>query len=64
LPCAIAKSGRFHRARGSLEETKYLLLLGKDVGFITQEECNRLRDGYTKLGKKLNSLIKSLKKEE
>lgn len=51
-------------ARGSLEETKYLLLLGRDLGFVTQEEYNRLRDGYKSLGKRMNALINSLKKEE
>jgi four helix bundle protein len=51
-------------ARGSLEETKYLLLLGRDLGFVTEEEYNRLRHSCTSLGKRLNSLINSLKKEE
>ena len=51
-------------ARGSLEETKYLLLLGRDLGFVIQEDYNRLRDGYTSLGKRLNALINSLRKEE
>ena len=51
-------------ARGSLEETKYLLLLGRDLGFVTQEDYNRLRDGYNSVGKQLNALINSLKKKE
>jgi len=50
-------------ARGSLEETKYLLRLGKDLAFVTQEDYNRLRDGYNSVGKRLNALINSLKKE-
>jgi four helix bundle protein len=51
-------------ARGSLEETKYLLLLGKDLGFLGHEDYNRLRDRCKILGKLLNGLINSLKKEE
>lgn len=51
-------------ARGSLEETKYLLLLGKDLGFVTQEDYDRLRDRYDSVGKRLNALINSLRKEE
>jgi len=54
----------FHGARGSLEETKYLLRLGKDLGFVTQEDYNRLGDGYNSVGKRLNALINSLKKED
>ena len=60
LPRAIL----FHGARGSLEETKYLLLLGKDLGFVTQEDYNRLQDRCNNVGKLLNGLINSLKKEE
>lgn len=48
-------------ARGSLEETKYLLLLGKDLGFVTQEDYNHLRDRCDSVGKLLNGLINSLR---
>jgi four helix bundle protein len=51
-------------ARGSLEETKYLLLLGKDLGFVAQEDYNRLRDRCKIVGKLLNGLINSLKEKE
>lgn len=51
-------------ARGSLEETKYLLLLGKDLGFVTQEDYDCLRGCYDSVGKRLNALINSLKKED
>lgn len=48
-------------ARGSLEETKYLLLLGRDLGFVAQEDYNRLQDRCNNVGKLLNGLINSLK---
>ena len=50
-------------ARGSLEETKYLLLLGKDLEFVAQNDYNRLRNRCDKVGRLLNGLINSLKKE-
>ena len=53
-----------YTARGSLEETQYLLLLGKNLGFVIQEDYNRLRDGYNSVGKRLNALINSLKNKE
>jgi len=46
------------------QETKYLLLLGKDLGFVTQEDYNRLQDRCDSVGKLLNALINSLKKEK
>jgi len=51
-------------ARGSLEETKYLLLLGRDLGFVSQEDYTCLRDRCDNVGKLLNGLINSLKKEK
>jgi len=51
-------------ARGSLEETKYLLLLGQDLGFVAQGDYVRLLEGYNRVGKKLNALINSLRKGE
>jgi len=51
-------------ARGSLEETKYLLLLGKDLGFVTQEDYNGLRGRCNNVGKLLNGLINSLKRDK
>ena len=51
-------------ARGSLEETKYLSLLGKDLGFLGYEDYNDLRDRCDSVGKLLNALINSLKREK
>jgi len=47
-------------ARGSIEETKYLLLLGKDLGFIEGTDYEHLQGGYETVAKMLNGLINSL----
>ena len=47
-------------ARGSVEETKYLLLLGRDLSFIQNEDYERLRGEYETVAKMLNGLINSL----
>ena len=48
-------------ARGSLEETKYLLYLSKDLCYIDEQEYYTLQEQHSLIGKKLNSLINSLK---
>jgi four helix bundle protein len=47
-------------ARGSLDETKYHLLLAKDLGYITQKEYDDLIDRSDEIGKLINGLIKYL----
>lgn len=47
-------------ARGSVEETKYLLLLGRDLGFMQNEDYERLQGGYETVAKMRNGLINSL----
>lgn len=49
-------------ARGSCSETKYHLLLSKDLGYIGSDIFEKLNDRYEILGKRINSLINSLKK--
>ena len=49
-------------SRGSVEEVKYLLLLSKDLNFISSELYLELNDGYDQIGKMLNGLINSLRK--
>ena len=48
-------------ARGSLEETKYLLYLSKDLGYIDEQVYCTLQEQLNLIGKKLNSLINALK---
>jgi four helix bundle protein len=50
-------------ARGSLEETKYHLLLGKDLDYLPEADYNNLLDQYNVMGKMLNGLINKIKKE-
>ena len=49
-------------SRGSLEELKYLLLLSKDLGYITNQEYEELNERLSILSLKLNNFIKHLQK--
>ena len=46
---------------GSLEETKYHLILSKDLGYISQEEFESLFDLANNIGRMLSSLMKGLR---
>lgn len=50
-------------ARGSVEETKYHLLLAKDLHYLSKEVYARLNGGYDLVGKLINGLIRKVKKE-
>ena len=50
-----------YNARGSLEETRYHLLLAKDLGFLKKDDYNALETEYEIVSKMLNRLIQSLK---
>ncbi|MDK2917575.1 MAG: hypothetical protein PWQ37_308 [Candidatus Petromonas sp.] len=70
IPANIAEGkGRYHNkefkqflyiARGSLEETKYHLILSNDLGYINNEKYNELMKLANVIGKMLNGLIKTL----
>ncbi|MEO0292891.1 MAG: four helix bundle protein [candidate division WOR-3 bacterium] len=51
-------------ARGSVAETKYHLLLAKDLKFLKFEDYREIIEGYNKVGKMLNGLISALKRKE
>src|SRR4030042_415739 len=51
-------------ARGSLEETKYHLILSKDLGYLSSDRFSELFEGYNEVGKMLNGLINSLKERD
>lgn len=67
IPANIAEGhGRYHQkelahflyiARGSVEETKYYLMLAKDLGYLTFEAYSNLRAKAAEVGKMLNGLI-------
>lgn len=69
IPGNIAEAfGRFHYqesmqffriARGSLTELKSDCYSAFDIGYITQNELNVLKDQNEKVGKLLNGLVKS-----
>jgi four helix bundle protein len=48
-------------ARGSLEEVRYFLFLGQDLGFVTSEIYRDLENNCKEVSLMLNALIKSLK---
>ncbi len=48
-------------ARGSIEETRYLLLLAKDTGLLSPEAYAQLETSYTEVSKMTNALLRSLK---
>ena len=48
-------------ARGSTEETRYLLLLARDLGYLPLEGYSVLSATYTKVSKMLNALLKTLR---
>ncbi len=48
-------------AWGSIEETRYLLLLSRDLGFMTVETYTDLEHRYTEVSKMTNALLRSLK---
>ncbi len=47
-------------ARGSLYETKYQLLLSKDLGYISNNEYEELLNKCNSIGRLLNSLIRKI----
>jgi four helix bundle protein len=51
-----------YNSRGSLEETRYFLLLAKDLKYINSEEFEMMEGQGIKVSTMLNNLIKSLKK--
>ncbi len=51
-----------YQARGSLEETKYHLLLARDLDFIDEQKYQELMEQANKTGRLINGLITYLKK--
>lgn len=51
-------------ANGSLEETKYHILLARDLGYISLSVYNKLQDQAEKVGKMMSGLIKYWKSDK
>ncbi|MEJ2354728.1 MAG: four helix bundle protein, partial [candidate division WOR-3 bacterium] len=50
-----------YNARGSFEETRYHLILARDLDYVDKTEFDTLTKQCNSIGKMLNGLIKSLK---
>jgi len=71
VPANIAEGmGRYSRkeliqfliiARGSAEEVKYHLILARDLSYLSNESFHTLNEKIILIGRKINSLITSLK---
>lgn len=58
-----AEFGRFLTiARGSTEETRYLLMLAHDLKLLPTPAHAELQERYTEISKMLNGLIRSLRR--
>jgi len=53
-----------YNARGSLEETRYHLLLAKDLDLLDSDTYAALETDYKTTSKMLNGLIQSLRRKE
>jgi four helix bundle protein len=49
-------------ARGELEETRYFVLLSRDLGYITPQDCENFGQRCTSVGRLINGLGSSLKR--
>lgn len=48
-------------ARGSVEESRYLLLLARDLGYISAPDYTAIEALYTEVSKMTNSLLRALR---
>jgi len=49
-------------ARGELEETRYFVLLSRDLGYVTAKDCEDVGRDCNTVGRLINALGSSLKK--
>jgi four helix bundle protein len=55
-------SSFLYNSRGSLEETRYHLLLSKDLGYINEEQYDQIEKMATEVSYLLNKLITTISK--
>jgi four helix bundle protein len=48
-------------ARGSIEETRYLILLAHDLGYLPHGDYDQIESTYTEVSKMTNALLRSLR---
>jgi four helix bundle protein len=49
-------------ARGELEETRYFVLLSRDIGYVTSQDCQSVGQHCNSIGRLINALGSSLKR--
>jgi four helix bundle protein len=49
-------------ARGELEETRYFVLLSRDLGYVTPQDCEDVGQHCNSVGRLINALGSSLKR--
>ncbi len=54
----------YYQARASMAEAQNFLLLAKDLGYITLEECQRLGEMGNEVLRLINGLIRAIDKRE
>jgi four helix bundle protein len=62
--CGRTGNGDFHRflniAAGSLFELEYFVLLARDLGFVTQQDCEKLTQDTREVQRMLASLLRKV----
>ena len=49
-------------ARGELEETRYFVVLSRDLGYVTSQDCENIGQHCISIGRLINALGSSLKR--
>ncbi len=49
-------------ARGELEETRYFVLLSRDLGYVASQDCDTVGQHCNSIGRLINALGSSLKR--
>ena len=49
-------------SRGELEETRYFILLSRDLGYVTPQDCKSIGEHCNRVGRLINALGSSLKR--
>jgi four helix bundle protein len=66
VPAQLAAGDRaaygaaINNARDAAAEARYLLLLTKDVGHLSPQDCDEMRDGYDRVARMLSRLAQAL----
>lgn len=54
----------YYQSRGSVAEVQNFLILSKDNGFITAQQCNQLDEKASETARLVNGLIRSIKNQK